>query len=210
MITYHSDVTEGMCSSLPQLINRKPKHKRKKKKKIFKDLTLLFLAIGKADLLGFIFSNIYPEAYICLFSVNSFSQRLSETRLKSRQCFFAEDSISRFLTKFLMMPWKPGTREIKSMNCNTFWKARLCYNGVSITSGRTFVWNQAFLRLYTAVELPNAFTAFLCWRKTLVAWDHHQSQYLIQSEVTKVSFAAPFLFGLYTNFSAHLKRIMWA
>lgn len=80
------------------------------------------------------------------------------------------------------------------MNCNTFWKARLCYNGVSITSGRMFVWNQAFLRLYTAVELPNAFTVFLCWRKTLVAWDHHQSQYLIQSGVTKVSFAAPFLF----------------
>lgn len=77
-------------------------------------MTSSFFPIVKADLLFFIFSNIYSEAYICLFSVNSFSQHLSETRLKSRQCFFAEDSISWFLTEFLMMLWKRGTREIKS------------------------------------------------------------------------------------------------
>lgn len=104
MITYHSDVTEGMCSSLLQLLNRKLKRKTKKEKKIFKDLTLLFLSFGKADLLGFIFSNIYSEAYVCWFPVNSSSQRLSETRLKSRQCSFAEDSISQFCTEFLIVP----------------------------------------------------------------------------------------------------------
>jgi len=33
MRTYHSDVTERVCSSLLQLINRKLQHKRKKEKK---------------------------------------------------------------------------------------------------------------------------------------------------------------------------------
>lgn len=33
MITYHSDVTEGMCSSLLQLLNRKLKRKTEKEKK---------------------------------------------------------------------------------------------------------------------------------------------------------------------------------
>lgn len=34
MITFHSDATEGMCSSLLQLINRKPKHYRGKRKSL--------------------------------------------------------------------------------------------------------------------------------------------------------------------------------